>query len=790
MAYTTITAETIGLADGDTSPQPLDGTVRITPRFPSATVPGGFLSSGPIIVDVSGGSMPQTVVPSKSDATALVEFHLYDRFSGPAKLPSTEIPLEPDTTISLSDYLPVAVDESTGMALARGDRGYGITSVSGQNGDILITWDGGENGETLIPMPDAIEGPKGDTGPRGLQGEQGPQGYKGDVGSSAYQIAVAGGFTGTEAEWLASLQGQDGVDGRDGADGEPGPTGPKGDRGDQGLQGFKGDRGEKGDQGETGPRGIQGPKGDAGDVVFEGIDPGITVRDDDVVIGNATVLAENHPSTVDPGFAPHLHDVAAPEWAWAVTDSTDQVALGVRADGSVAGADSINSLPYDVILLVGQSNMQGRGAQFLDRDEWPGIDQFPAANKPDAGRIVPAVDPLQHPGTIIEATPASLAIPFAREYRRKHPGRRVLLVPAAYGATAFSSTTGAHWDWTVTTGTPLAPLAVQQAKDALAAAGPSARFAGILWHQGEGDLSISDQYADKLDGLIDYLRSELNAPEVPVVVGQMSMDRGYSASREEVDAAHQQTPARVVRSAFAPSPRGLHNPGDATHFSTRALDIIGRNFYQGLMRAAYNVPGARPMGPENVQAKRVGSTTVVTWDPAWSRVTDYRIEWRPESGEWGSSVTSHPLSVGTTAVITSSEATEVRVTAINDDGDSPPVVAQVSGSTETIQADLSSIVHTDQGWNPEYGPTVTVSRFGPVVELVVEGLHRAEGAATGNFTVVQIPWGYRPAVAKYPQTWRDAMAYIGTNGQVRITNPGGPLDYFSTTFFTTNPMPA
>lgn len=38
-----------------------------------------------------------------------------------------------------------------------------------------------------------------------------------DSGPSAYDVAVANGFVGTEAEWLASLQGEDGIIGVDGA---------------------------------------------------------------------------------------------------------------------------------------------------------------------------------------------------------------------------------------------------------------------------------------------------------------------------------------------------------------------------------------------------------------------------------------------------------------------------------------------------------------------------------------------------------------------------------------------
>lgn len=45
-------------------------------------------------------------------------------------------------------------------------------------------------------------------------GPTGPQGQAGADGLSAYQVAVANGFVGTEAQWLASLVGADGNDGR------------------------------------------------------------------------------------------------------------------------------------------------------------------------------------------------------------------------------------------------------------------------------------------------------------------------------------------------------------------------------------------------------------------------------------------------------------------------------------------------------------------------------------------------------------------------------------------------
>ena len=56
-------------------------------------------------------------------------------------------------------------------------------------------------------------------------------------GQSAYEAAVDAGFTGTEAEWVLSLQGPQGL------------KGDKGDQGDQGIQGLKGDTGNDGPAG-------------------------------------------------------------------------------------------------------------------------------------------------------------------------------------------------------------------------------------------------------------------------------------------------------------------------------------------------------------------------------------------------------------------------------------------------------------------------------------------------------------------------------------------------------------
>lgn len=78
---------------------------------------------------------------------------------------------------------------------------------------------------------DGTNGTNGTDGTNGLDGAPGAPGADGADGLSAYQIAVNNGFVGTLPQWLASLQG---------ADGEDGAPGAKGDQGDPGTPGAPG----------------------------------------------------------------------------------------------------------------------------------------------------------------------------------------------------------------------------------------------------------------------------------------------------------------------------------------------------------------------------------------------------------------------------------------------------------------------------------------------------------------------------------------------------------------------
>ena len=117
-------------------------------------------------------------------------------------------------------------------------------------------------------------GQDGQDGVNGADGADGAAGRDGADGKSAYEIAVENGYSGTQAEWLASLRGADGANGADGQNGTNGTDGQDGSDGKSAYQlavdaGFSGTltewltslNGTDGTDGVDGANGIHGMDG-------------------------------------------------------------------------------------------------------------------------------------------------------------------------------------------------------------------------------------------------------------------------------------------------------------------------------------------------------------------------------------------------------------------------------------------------------------------------------------------------------------------------------------------------
>lgn len=216
--------------------------------------------------------------------------------------------------------------------------------------------------------------------------------------------------------------------------------------------------------------------------------------------------------------------------------------------------------PLRIFLLAGQSNMAGRGD--LAQVE-PIVDS--EIHMFRDGRWQPAREPLHN--TKPERDAVGLGMSFAVEVRRLHPDWALGLVPCAVGGTRL-----ARWE----KGADLHQNTVAIMQEALAAG----TFAGVLWHQGEGDgheAADAATYLERLVRMIADLRSALGAPSVPFILGELGRFMPGHPSFPHIGpvlAAIPMVPSRVPHCAVVSS-EGLEHRGDRLHFNARALRDFG-----------------------------------------------------------------------------------------------------------------------------------------------------------------------------------------------------------------------
>ncbi len=229
---------------------------------------------------------------------------------------------------------------------------------------------------------------------------------------------------------------------------------------------------------------------------------------------------------------------------------------------------------FHLFLLVGQSNMAGRG--IVEAQDKAPLPRILMLNK--AGEWVPAVDPLHFDKT---AAGVGLGRTFAKLIAEANPNVTIGLIPAAVGGSPidawqpgyyYQPTQSHPWD-----------DAMARAKLALKAG----TLKGILWHQGESDSNkeLAPVYEGKLHNLIARMRTELNAPHVPFVVGQLGQfkDSPWNEFKKQVDQAHRDLPKKVPNTAFAGS-EGLTDKGDKTHFNSESYREFGKRYAEAYLK--------------------------------------------------------------------------------------------------------------------------------------------------------------------------------------------------------------
>lgn len=230
---------------------------------------------------------------------------------------------------------------------------------------------------------------------------------------------------------------------------------------------------------------------------------------------------------------------------------------------------------FKLFLLVGQSNMAGRG-------------KVEAADRQPAERVLvlDKQDKWVHQGEPIHFDKSvagiSLGFTFGKLVAQSEPGITVGLIPCAVGGTPIS-----RWQ----PGGDLFEEAVRRAKIAQ----ESGTLAGILWHQGEseaGNRQRAEAYAQSLSKVIEGFRKELNAPDVPVIVGELgeflytrTNPQGKLRSPQAVVVNQQiRSFPDIMPNAGVALSAGLDHKGDVLHFDGDSLKTFGKRYFEAYQK--------------------------------------------------------------------------------------------------------------------------------------------------------------------------------------------------------------
>ena len=238
--------------------------------------------------------------------------------------------------------------------------------------------------------------------------------------------------------------------------------------------------------------------------------------------------------------------------------------------------------PLDVFLLIGQSNMAGRGAvEDPDRQTTPGVYALTA----DGGWAL-ARDPLHFDKPRVAGVGPGLA--FGKSMRAAQHDRIVGLVPGAVGGTSITRWVPGGFD--SATGTHPYDDAIARAHAVLD--GQGGTLAGILWHQGESDSGqmSADEYAARLVELVGRLRAEFGDSDLPFVAAHLApyyvtAHPGAANINDAID----RLPARLPRTAVVTT-GGLVDGGDGTHLAAASARELGRRYAAAMQRLLHERP--------------------------------------------------------------------------------------------------------------------------------------------------------------------------------------------------------
>ena len=233
-----------------------------------------------------------------------------------------------------------------------------------------------------------------------------------------------------------------------------------------------------------------------------------------------------------------------------------------QANNEPVQANTMDS-SFDLYLLIGQSNMSGRGLLTEKNKEEGNPNVFMLTKE---NTWVPAKNPLHFDKPKIAGVGPGLS--FGIAMAEAHPLHKIGLIPCAVGGTSIDAWKPGAYDAATKTH-PYDDMLLH-----LQAALKHGTLKGILWLQGEAD-SKPDKaanYLSNLEQLIKELRSVTGNADLPFVAGELGR---YRDQYQNINKVLEQLPTSIPFTAVSSS-KGLKDRGDKTHFSSESQEIIGR----------------------------------------------------------------------------------------------------------------------------------------------------------------------------------------------------------------------
>jgi len=224
---------------------------------------------------------------------------------------------------------------------------------------------------------------------------------------------------------------------------------------------------------------------------------------------------------------------------------------------------------FDVFLLIGQSNMAGRGPMIeSDLDTIAGVWLL----TPEAG-IEKATNPLNKYSSVrrdLSVQKIGPGFGFSTTLYAK-TGRPMLLVVNAKGGTVIG-----NW----AEGTDLYSEAVRRAREAQR----YGTIRGILWHQGESSAQYYKSYLAALSKIVSGLRNALGDETIPFVAGEIHPTHAYSTEFNEMIHGI----SEVIPNSGWVSTEGCGILSDSLHIDRAGQILLGSRYAEKIYDLSYN----------------------------------------------------------------------------------------------------------------------------------------------------------------------------------------------------------